>query len=70
MDEKRTKQIAVRITPETYDALEKEAKKLKWSVAKIANEILNEWTNKRDENGGAISFIIQNNHNININGGS
>lgn len=67
MDDKRTKQIAVRITPETYKVLENEAKKLKWSVAKIANEILTEWTQKEIKNGGAINFIIQNNENININ---
>lgn len=66
MEGKRTKQIAVRITPETYDALEQEAKKLKWSIAQIANEILTKWTEEKDKNGGAIKFIIQNNQNINI----
>jgi len=66
MDDKRTKQIAVRITPETYDILQKEAAKLKWSVAKIANEILTEWTTKEKEHGGAINFIIHQNKNINI----
>lgn len=69
MDTKRTKQIAVRITPETYEILEKEAKKLKWSIAKIANEILTHWTEEKEENGGAINFIISNNQTININGG-
>lgn len=68
MEGKRTKQIAVRITPETYDALEQEAKKLKWSIAQIANEILTKWTEEKDKNGGAIKFIIQNNQNINIEG--
>ena len=61
MNEKRTKQIAVRITPETYTILESEARKLKWSVAKIANEILTDWTIKEKENGGAIKFIIHDN---------
>lgn len=68
MDSKRTKQIAVRITPETYEILEKEAAKLKWSIAQIANEILSKWTKEKEENGGAINFIITNNQNINING--
>lgn len=68
MDSKRTKQIAVRITPETYEVLEKEAAKLKWSIAQIANEILSKWTQEKEENGGAINFIITNNQNINING--
>ena len=70
MSEKRTKQIAVRITPETYQILEKEAEKLKWSIAKIANEILTQWTEEKEENGGAIKFIIENNQNININRGN
>ena len=70
MNEKRTTQIAVRITPETKEILEKEAAKLKWSVAKLANEILTEWTKKEAKDGeGAINFIIHNNKNININGG-
>lgn len=68
MNPKRTKQIAVRITPETYEILEKEAQKLKWSIAQIANEILSQWTEQKDENGGAINFIITNNQNINIGG--
>ena len=54
---KRTKQIAVRITPETYDVLELEAKKVKWSVAQMANEILTRWTEEVEQNGGAIDFI-------------
>ena len=66
MNGKRTKQIAVRITPETYEALEQEATKLKWSIAQIANEILTRWTEEKEENGGAIKFIIQKNQNINI----
>lgn len=66
MPGKRTKQIAVRITPETYEILEKEAQKLKWSIAQIANEILTQWTEQKEENGGAIQFIISNNQNINI----
>lgn len=69
MEEKRTKQIAVRITPETYKTLEQEAKKLKWSIAQIANEILTKWTEEKEENGGAIQFIINNNQSININQG-
>lgn len=66
MSEKRTKQIAVRITPETYVTLEQEAKRLKWSVAQLANEILTDWTVNHKDHGGAINFIIHNNNTINI----
>lgn len=71
MNEKRTEQIAVRITAETKRILQEEAKKLEWTTAKLAEKILSEWTKQTNakENGGAISFIIQNNQNININGG-
>ena len=69
MTEKRTKQIAVRITEETYSVLENEAAKLKWSIAQLANEIISEWTKKEKDNGGAIQFIIHKNENINLNGG-
>ncbi len=60
MEAKRTKQIAVRITPETYEVLEAEAKKMKWSIAQIANEILAQWTKEKAPHGGAISFIVDN----------
>lgn len=67
MSEKRTEQIAVRITPETKKILQEEAKKLEWSTAKLAEKILSEWTKESANNNGAISFIIQNNNTININ---
>lgn len=67
MNEKRTEQIAVRITPETKRILQSEAKKLEWSTAKLAEKILSEWTKQSKTNNGAISFIIQNNNTININ---
>lgn len=44
--EKRTEQIAVRITAETKSILDQEAKTMKWSTAQLVNEILNEWTKK------------------------
>lgn len=66
MSEKRTKQIAVRITPETFETLDAEAKRLKWSVAQLANEILTDWTKNHKDHGGAINFIIQKNETINI----
>ena len=69
MAEKKTAQIAVRITEETKRILQEEAKKLDWSTAKLAEKILSEWTAnvKANEKQGAINFIIQNNKNININ---
>lgn len=67
MSEKRTEQIAVRITPETKKVLQEEAKKLDWTVAKLADKILSEWTKESKKNNGAISFIIHNNNTININ---
>lgn len=44
MDQKRTKQIAVRITEEVDKALEAEAKKHRWTKAALANMILEDWT--------------------------
>lgn len=66
--EKRTEQIAVRITKETKKILENEAKKLEWSTAKLAERILREWTEGAKETGktGAINFIIGTNKNIRI----
>lgn len=69
MSEKRTEQIAVRITSETKRILQEEAKKLEWSTAKLAEKILSEWTKESHGNGGAINFVIQNNKNITINKG-
>lgn len=69
MSEKRTCQIAVRITPDTKKILEEEAKKLDWSITQLANKILTEWTKNEVTNGnGAINFIIHNNKVINIKG--
>lgn len=70
MSEKRTEQIAVRITAETKEILTKEAQKLDWSVSKLAEKILSTWTKESQENRtSSISFIIHNNNTININGG-
>ena len=66
--EKRVRQIAIRITDETYKQLEIEANKLKWSIAKTANEIIEEWIRQNKNSGGSINLIIHNNQNINING--
>lgn len=68
MSEKRTEQIAVRITPETKRILQEEAMKLEWSTAKLAEKILSEWTSKAASKGGSINFIIEKNENINIGG--
>lgn len=68
--EKRTEQIAVRITPETKELLKIEAEKLDWTIAKLSERILREWTENigKDKKGGAINFIIQKNENIKIGG--
>lgn len=69
MNQKRTKQIAVRITEETDTILQTEADKLEWSKAKLAEKILSEWTKEVHNNRtGAIQFIIHNNNAINIGG--
>lgn len=59
MKEKRTEQIGVRITPETKRILENEANKLDWSIAKLAEKILKEWTiNAEERKGkGVLEFI-------------
>lgn len=66
MAEKRTEQIAVRITPETKKILQDEAGRLDWTISKLAERILREWTEgaKKKEGPSAIQFII---HNENIN---
>lgn len=66
MGEKRTAQIAVRITPETKNTLQKEADKIGWSPSKLAERILREWTEGTKKNGGSIQFIIGHNENINL----
>lgn len=66
MEDKRTDQLNIRVTPELTKILVEEAKKLDWSKTKLAEKILTEWATKRNENGGAINFIISNNQNINI----
>lgn len=69
MEEKRTDQLNIRVTPELTKILTKEAEKLSWSKTKLAEKILMDWANNIHGNGGAISFVIQNNQSININGG-
>lgn len=68
MADKRTDQLNIRITAELTKILTEEAEKLDWSKTKLAEKILSDWAKKRNENGGAINFIISNNQNINING--
>lgn len=69
MSEKRTEQIAVRITSETKRILQEEAQKLEWTTSKLAERILSDWTKNRKNNGGSINFIIEKNQIINVNGG-
>ena len=67
MSDKRTEQIAVRITPETKRILQEEAGKLDWSTAKLVERILKDWTEKSKKGKGAINFIISENNIINVN---
>lgn len=68
MDDKRTKQIAIRITEETNKILQEEADKLEWSKAKLAEKILREWTKDvKNKKGSSLQFVIHHNENININ---
>lgn len=67
MAEKRTEQIAVRITPETKKILQNEAERLDWTISKLAERILREWTEgAKEKSSGAIQFIISHNENINV----
>lgn len=67
--EKKTELIGIRITPTTKKILEKEAEKLEWTISKLAEKILREWTDEAKENKtGSINFIIGENGNINIGG--
>ena len=69
MEEKRTKQLGIRISEETHQILKKEADKLKWKVPQLINEILVEWTTEaKEEKNSSINFIINKNGSINIGG--
>ena len=70
MNQKRTDQLNIRVSPELTKILTEEAKKLDWSKTKLAEKILSDWAKKRNENGGAIHFVINNNQSININRGN
>jgi len=48
-EEKRTKQVAVRMTPETYKVISDIAKKQKWTVASTVNIILEQFCKDQKE---------------------
>ena len=48
-DEKRTKQVAVRMTPETYKIISEIAKKQKWTIASTVNIILEQFCRDQKE---------------------
>lgn len=66
MNEKRTEQLNIRVTPEMKKALQEEASKLDWTATKLAEKILREWLNGAKEKNGAMQFIIGHNNTINI----
>ena len=66
MSDKRTAQIAVRMTEETKNILDEEAKRLKWSTAKLANEILEKWTREAKNDSTKINAFINIEKNENI----
>lgn len=68
MEEKKNEVITLRTTEKTKKILQEEAKKIGWTTGKLAEKIISDWTSKTDKTGGSISFIIQNNEIINING--
>lgn len=49
MEEKRTKQVAVRMTAETYRTIAEIAKKQKWTVASTVNIILEQFCRDQKE---------------------
>lgn len=67
MEEKKNEVITFRTTEKTKKILQEEARKIGWTTAKLAEKIISEWTIKRKETGGSISFIIEHNETININ---
>jgi len=67
MKEKKSEVITVRVTPTTKRKIEAEAEKREWSASKLAEKILSSWVEQEEKQN--INFIIQNNKNININGG-
>lgn len=69
MEEKRTEQLNIRVTPELIKILTEEAQKLYWPKTKLAEKILMDWVQNRKDNGGAIQFIKNQIQTININGG-
>ncbi len=68
MEEKKNEVITFRTTEKTKKILQEEAKKVGWTTGKLAEKIISDWISKTNKTGGSISFIIQNNETINING--
>lgn len=64
MNDKRTQQLNIRITPELEKVLIEEGNRLDWSKTKLAEKILMDWAQKRHEHGGAINFIQNNIENV------
>lgn len=59
MEKKRFTYANVRITPESLRALEEEAGRVRWSVPQLIGYVLDDWLMQRDENGGALAFILR-----------
>lgn len=67
MADKRTEQIAIRITSETKEILRREAQKYDWTISKLAERILRKWTEGTKTNEtGITQFFITHNENINL----
>ena len=67
---KRTEVITFRTTPEIKEELEKEAEIRGWSVSQLTERIIASYVYKGySTTPQEINLAIQNNRNININGG-
>ena len=65
---KKTDILTIRIAPETKKKLTEAAQSIGWTASKLADQIITDWTNKKEEQGGSIQINIGNNHTLNING--
>lgn len=58
MGSKRTAQINVKLTPESKEYLEQQARKLKWTLSTLTEQILQDWINENKEGNKTIYNFI------------
>lgn len=49
MQSKKTKVLTIRVTPETMNAIQREADKREWSKSKMAEKIISTWAELHKE---------------------